>query len=331
MGKNYLVFCPFVLIGESVKLLELLSLLLEDKTDFLANQYKDKLISAAEKDNIGITDPVDIVKHLSTIDPTARKLYLPFIVKCYVSGDITSSDFDNANEILSKFDKVKSILDKKDIGQYKSMSDVADAIKDADEKDATSKRQKTKQIKYEGAEVVAEDGSVLILNILTEKAAVFYGAGTKWCTAAKKNNRFKQYKKDGNVYIIIHDNLKFQFHAESGSFKNAANNKLSNEDLTMLSKSTAYTTFINDLCKKYKDIILNIAAGNSDKNQSCAIAIFAHDTPEKLPVFKELFSKNGKISSALVGQFVVNMISVGTNTEREFISMRWIEKIFRFG
>lgn len=283
-----------------MKLLELLNLLLEDKTDFLANQYKDKLISAAEKDSdMNFNDPTDIVKHLSTVDPSPRKLYLPFIVKCYANGDITTADFINVNEILSKFDKVKSILDKKDIGQYKSFSDVADIIKDDDEKDATSKRQKTKQIKYEGAEVVAEDGSVLILNILSEKAAVFYGAGTKWCTAAKEHNAFKQYKKDGNIYIILTGNAKYQVHVESGSFMNALDNHVSQKDISLLSKSSAYKNFIDMLCKTHSNELEEFADGSLGKSK-LLIPFAFYDNPENIKLFKELFAENGTVSSQKV-------------------------------
>lgn len=31
----------------------------------------------------------------------------------------------------------------------------------------------------------------------------YYGNGTKWCTAAKNDNRFEYYFKDGPLYIIV--------------------------------------------------------------------------------------------------------------------------------
>lgn len=59
----------------------------------------------------------------------------------------------------------------------------------------------------------------------TEEESCYYGQGTRWCTAAKKDNRFKSYFADGPLYIIIpkrpaYNGEKYQLHVYAGVFYN---------------------------------------------------------------------------------------------------------------
>tara|TARA_R110000824_G_scaffold4945_17_gene23227 strand:+ start:12143 stop:13804 length:1662 start_codon:yes stop_codon:yes gene_type:complete len=46
-------------------------------------------------------------------------------------------------------------------------------------------------------------GNYLIVVPETEAASCYYGAGTKWCTAARKANMFKNYAKDAIIFYVI--------------------------------------------------------------------------------------------------------------------------------
>jgi hypothetical protein len=95
----------------------------------------------------------------------------------------------------------------------------------------------------------------------TEEASCLYGAGTKWCTAGKKNNQFKNYAAKGDLYIIM-ANLggkarKFQLQMEDDSFMNERDLAISKPDISALSKIPEYTQFLNFLIKKYYGKYLN--------------------------------------------------------------------------
>jgi hypothetical protein len=74
------------------------------------------------------------------------------------------------------------------------------------------------------ATLVYNDSQLKVVIPKTKESSCFFGKGTKWCTAATKNNRFSRYnKKDDPLYIIIikGTNEKYQFHFGSKQFMNA--------------------------------------------------------------------------------------------------------------
>ena len=62
----------------------------------------------------------------------------------------------------------------------------------------------------------------------TKEASCKYGAGTRWCTAANKNNKFNSYNKSGDLYVIKGKNGdKHQLYLDKNGEKD---NELRNED-----------------------------------------------------------------------------------------------------
>ena len=66
---------------------------------------------------------------------------------------------------------------------------------------------------------------------LTEFAAKWWGRGTRWCTAAEKDNKFRQYHKDAPLIVVVIPELKekgkFQIWTTEGDvqFMNAADQR----------------------------------------------------------------------------------------------------------
>jgi len=65
---------------------------------------------------------------------------------------------------------------------------------------------------------------------LNRGAGVKYGKGTRWCTAStSSSNYYDRYSRQGYLYIIMpkggQDEDKFQFHLESDSFMDSADNR----------------------------------------------------------------------------------------------------------
>jgi HEAT repeat protein len=227
-------------------------LILEDRLSKIKEIFKDKIDTshdalAQHKDSDAIVD------HFAThADPTQNKAHTQWIVGRYREGEFRQEDHPRIREALSTFDRpaVKAALkaSKKptDINQYKSLSDLEDAVEP--HKEAISGKQEEKKIKSEGADLIHNDKDlgVTVHHIKTEEASCSYGAGTRWCTAGEKKNDFHRLNKQGPIHIIQHQGRKYQFHIESNQFMDEKNNP-------------------TDLTKVHPDIAKSLSKSNHPK------------------------------------------------------------------
>ena len=141
--------------------------------------------------------------------------YVKWILKLYQNGSWKTGDSVETKDLLGKFNKLKTRLpvEQRDINSYSSVSELYNTLK------PYLNIQSRSEIKQE-AEKVYEDNEWLIIIPHTEEAACYYGANTKWCTAAKEDNMFDYYNEKGPLYINIHKptNRKYQFQFESRQF-----------------------------------------------------------------------------------------------------------------
>ena len=91
-------------------------------------------------------DTSDIVDHFADkADPTNKKIHTQWILNQYKRSKIRQEDHPRIREALSNFETHKGKLENKDINQYKSLSDVEDAVEP--HLGTTTKRQEKKVIK----------------------------------------------------------------------------------------------------------------------------------------------------------------------------------------
>jgi hypothetical protein len=199
--------------------------------------YKKKLNALGDdhkaKSEIGID-------HISSHDPSHNKKYTQWMVQKYHAGQYRMEDLPRVKTALSNFDTHKAKLEKKDINQYKHLSHVEGAVEPHLGTHA-SKRQEKMAIKHEGADEIHNDEHIAIHKLKTKEAACHYGAGTKWCTAAKHDNMFDSYNKVGPVYVI-HDktnNRKYQLHEPTRQFMDEEDRPVSGHDMKSLWKHDA--------------------------------------------------------------------------------------------
>ena len=147
----------------------------------------------------------EIVPGSASINPNHK--YLEWITKNWdTSGPNEEGELENnLKEILlavSKFDNQSHRLTLKDLNQYNSINHLFDALKKIGE---TARR--TVDI-TEDVEKIYEDNRFVVVSPKTHSASCYYGAGTKWCTAAKDNkSHFSTYKGNGELYYIIDKTL----------------------------------------------------------------------------------------------------------------------------
>ena len=162
----------------------------------------------------------EIVPGSAEINPNHK--YLEWIARNWdTSGPNEEGEIeDNLKEILlavAKFDNQSQRLELKDLNQYKNIDQLFDALKKVGE---TARR--TVDITGD-VEKIYEDNRFVVVSPKTHTASCYYGAGTKWCTAAKDTtSHFSTYKGSGELYYIIDKTLP----TSSPYYKVALNKKI---------------------------------------------------------------------------------------------------------
>jgi len=146
----------------------------------------------------------EIVPGSAEINPNHK--YLEWITGRLETGERVVGGIEhNLKEILlavSKFDNESHRLEIKDLNQYNSLNHLFDALKKIGE---TARR--TVDITGD-VEKIYEDNRFVVVSPKTHTASCYYGAGTKWCTAAKDTtSHFSTYKGSGELYYIIDKTL----------------------------------------------------------------------------------------------------------------------------
>jgi len=207
----------------------------EYNRDITAKNYAAKLVAVARRDRslpAQFRDPrtgsdeqlADVVlDQIEKSDPTPNKEYAQGLAKMYAQGETQFEDMGSTlTDYLAKFHKLKQKkvipAPRNDFMRYASVSDFMGVV---DEYPDVGEEPKDKG----QAEEVYKDVDLRIIVPMDTAGACYYGRGTKWCTAAKNNNMFDRYNKEGKMYIIIptrpiYTGEKYQFHFPSAQFMN---------------------------------------------------------------------------------------------------------------
>ena len=177
--------------------MKLLQLLFEGKVDDFKKIFKDKYTTPEQMDAI--------IRVSSEIDPKHK--YLIWLAKSLTkpvfNNEIAfAEELANAQELLMKFNRMGSNLPIKDISQYKSLSELAEAIK------IYENRIRRTIKKVDGADIIYDDDEYTIIHPKEYKASCFYGQGSKWCTASEDNpSHWDNYNKEAKLFYFLSKKL----------------------------------------------------------------------------------------------------------------------------
>jgi DNA-dependent RNA polymerase auxiliary subunit epsilon len=182
--------------------------------------YGKQLETRIKTDHSAPKDLNQIIQKFINADPTPNKKYVQWMLRTYLNSGIRYlEDLSRTNAALILFDKnkVRLPVEQRDINKIKSLSDLETLV------EAFEKIKSGKEIKKEISANIKSQTKMIyngpegkILVPLTQEASMFWGQGTKWCTAANKDNYFDNYNKNGHLYIILINNgEKYQFHLYS--------------------------------------------------------------------------------------------------------------------
>ncbi len=168
-------------------------LLLEGRVDDMKAKYVDNEELSPIK-----RLPISKFKKLVKGDPSGNQKYLEWMINQVIMGDVIDVTTGYILRLVTEFHEKQQRLPKKDLYQYSGYHELEKALKNLPPSKAEMKR-----IQKEGSVKLYEDERHLVVVPKTTEGSCYYGQGTRWCTAAKKNNQFQNYSQSGVLFYII--------------------------------------------------------------------------------------------------------------------------------
>ena len=284
---------PYAIMSDRGTILGILSEKINDK------QRKVKKVSVCSS----------VFADMIAADPTDNKMYLQWMLNLFVrlikeSNEklntnyqmairLVMEDLPQANKYLTVFEDnkrkqkfkklcsgsyiLKDITDPTDINQYKSLSQLFDAVDPFIEKKPSAlERTLTKFVDAGEAEIPVRDRKFMIFIPKSLDAATAFDNFANWCTARKGNGMFKSYTENNrkpngeksNLYIIIPTEFfngktteLFQIHFETNQLKDRHNGQNVSIFENVLMESEGITNFFYEelmgMAKQHKKGIEN--------------------------------------------------------------------------
>jgi len=161
---------------------------------------------------------------MESSDPTPNKQYTEWLIRRYIDGSIsrfedvlsTTADMLERYHTLKVHRKLPSAL--MDIGKVKTKGQISDLDFSVSTAYNEFIKDKPEVISKGDANEILNNSEVRIIIPNDEESACYYGQGTQWCTAAKKNNMFNNYHSHNHPLFILlpknptHTGEKYQVH-----------------------------------------------------------------------------------------------------------------------
>jgi len=274
--------------------------------------YEEKIIALVsskvnDKDRIikKVSVCEDVFSEMISADPTNNKMYVQWMlnmfsrfmkdVKLQTYGiRLVGEDLPQAEMYLKIFEdnkrkkkfkglclgsySLKGLTDPTDINQYKSLSQLFDAVDPFIEKDpSVIERTIMKFADLGKAQIPVKDRKFTVYIPLTTEASVVFAKYANWCTSREGNGMFKHYTNtyktpSGNnskLYIIINNKFFngesdeiFQVHFESNQLKDRKNSQNVSIFENVISESEGVANYfkeeLTELAKNKKTLKQNI-------------------------------------------------------------------------
>jgi Domain of unknown function (DUF4116) len=174
----------------------------------------------------------DLIQRFADTDPTPGKSRTQWLVKTYIQDErFKLEDSGRATAALSAFERFKRrlSLEQRELSRFKSLRELealvdpfvkaeAKARLERDLSTATGREKRRLEewkARDESIVVQEEEGLPTIVVPMTKFASCWWGRGTRWCTAAKKDNVFQEYHIYAPLVIIVcPDGEKFQMNVK---------------------------------------------------------------------------------------------------------------------
>lgn len=192
-----------------------------DRRTYLRQHFENRVAKRIGSENASLPpslvtalahqEPYACVDWFMSLDPSRNKRFSQWLIETYLRGGYRLEDAGKAEETLSLFlaNQHRMNSQQRDIGSYKILADLWVAVKQfhqVENEDWTlegkMKRRAEKTKAYEESIILADEEDFTIAVPLTIYASKWWGRGTRWCTAAEKDNAFEGYNKLGPLIVF---------------------------------------------------------------------------------------------------------------------------------
>ena len=233
----------------------------------------------------------DVFASMIAADPTENKMYIQWMLTLFtrflkegkelsVSAAIrfVNEDLPQANAYLTLFEDnkrkkkfwdlckgsygLKHVEDPTNINQYKSLSQLFDAVDPFIEKEPSAVERTLQKFVDSGqAEIPVKDRKFTLYIPKTTAASIVFANFANWCTAREGNGMFTSYTsgtkkpngKNSDIYIIINNKFftgeskeMYQIHFESNQLKDRQNGQNVSIFENVLSESEGLTNYFKE-------------------------------------------------------------------------------------
>lgn len=174
-------------------------------------------------------EPYACVDWLMSHDPSKNRRFSQWIIETFLRDGFLAEDGVKVRETLELFLANQQRLDvaQRDIGSYKTLADLWIIVKrfhQTEEEDfsLSGKMKKRNEMTKAHREsiILLDQNDITIAVPLTIEAAKWWGRGTRWCTAADKDNAFYSYHEDAPLIVIdLKKDGKFQLFVDRSDFQ----------------------------------------------------------------------------------------------------------------
>jgi hypothetical protein len=184
-------------------------------------------------------DPNFSLEKLESSDPTPQKIYVPRLVQWWLAGESVEDLISTTADALAKYHTLKNKKlikpEHTDVGRFKTADQFLSVL---DQYELPGEKAPEDRGKYKE---IHRDSEFLIVELLDETAAKWWGQGTKWCTAADRNNMFDHYASRGPLFVIIHQKVKYQYWFDKrypyvSQFMDAQDKEVDPRDITFFAR-----------------------------------------------------------------------------------------------
>lgn len=192
--------------------MKIINIINEEINNFLNEAKKAVDIWNRFYKNIKKDDFYKIIAADPTTDIENDKLgkFSKWLLTLYKKNELRFEDLYKATDYLKLFIKYKNVLDIKDIMKYQSLPHLYKELEKVmgelkSDTDIFTKEKAGGFIRKGEAELIYEDRDWLIIIPKTEKASIYFGSHTQWCTASTdpKRNQFENYSNNGYLFNLI--------------------------------------------------------------------------------------------------------------------------------
>jgi hypothetical protein len=205
-----------------------------------------------------------IMQMLESADPTPNKQYVQWLAKVYANERESMEDLISVGrDWLETYHVMKSkrilpaeannIMNLR-FGQLQTYTQ---------DNELLNKLQSAEEAKVNKgiASTVFENDQVRIIVPHDQPAACYYGQGTRWCTAARSNNRFDGYDSQGPLYILLpkqpeYEGEKYQLHFPSGQFMDEGDDEVDSISKLLTERFGDLVTFFREREPEINDLVM---------------------------------------------------------------------------